>query len=112
VLYRRLNVGFLHWVLAGLRKMRTPPLSLAPFGSIILYFTMMFILIYTGLGLGDLIFQQIIKMPAAWDIYFRYGLVGILGLGAGLVISLYKQRDGRYLLATGFLIGGIVFLLK
>jgi mannose/fructose/N-acetylgalactosamine-specific phosphotransferase system component IIC len=112
VLYRRLNVGFLHWVLAGLRKMRTTPLSLAPFGSVILYFTLMFILIFTGLGLGDLIFQRIVRMPPEWDVYFRYGLVGILGLGAGLVISLYKQRDDRFLLATGFLIGGIVFLLR
>jgi hypothetical protein len=72
----------------------------------------MFLLIYTGIGLGDILFVRIPILPVFWDEYFRYGLIAILGIGVGLVISLYKQKDDRLLLAIGFLLGGIVFLLK
>jgi len=111
VMYRKLNVNFFNWSRTGLVNMNTRPLDLAPFGSILLFFILIFILIFSGLVLGDIIFSQIYLLPPEWDAYFRYGLMGILGLGTGLVISLYKQKDSRYFLAAGFLIGGIVFLL-
>jgi PTS system mannose-specific IIC component len=111
VFYRKLNVNFLNWTLNGLNKMQVSRLSLAPFASVLVFFILMFLLIFTALGLGDLIFSRITMLPAYWDEYFRYGLISILGLGAGLVISLYKQKDDRLLLAIGFLLGGIVFLL-
>ncbi len=112
VLYRKLNVHILNWVLNGLKKHRIVPFNLAPLASILVYFSLIFILIYVSLTLGDLIFEQISLLPEAWNNFFRYGLVAILGLGVGLVISLYKQKDNRILLAIGFLIGGIIFLVK
>ncbi len=112
VLYRKINVQILTWVLNGLKRMKMAPLNLAPFSSMLIYFGLMFILIYISLVFGDLLFDQIKNMPVAWDDYFRYGLVAILGLGVGLVISLYKEKDDRLLLAIGFLMGGIVFLIK
>jgi mannose/fructose/N-acetylgalactosamine-specific phosphotransferase system component IIC len=112
VFYRKLNVNFLKWTLNGLAKGRSDRLSLAPFASLMVHFILMFLLIYTGIGLGDILFARIPILPVFWDEYFRYGLIAILGIGVGLVISLYKQKDDRLLLAIGFLLGGIVFLLK
>jgi len=112
VMYRKFNVNLLNWVLNGLKRVKLLPLNLAPFGSILVYFTVMFILIYISVTVGDVLFKQISNIPVAWDDYFRFGLVAILGIGVGLVVSLYKQKDDRFLLAIGFLLGGIIFLIK
>lgn len=112
VLYRKINVYILNWVLNGLKKHRMAPFNLAPLASILIYFSLIFTLIYVSLVFGDLIFEQITMLPEVWDNFFRYGLVAILGLGVGLVISLYRQKDDRFLLAIGFLIGGIIFLIR
>ena len=111
VMYRKLNVHFFNWSRKGLINMNSRPLDLAPFGSILLHLILMYTLIFIGLVFGDIIFSQISLIPPEWDKYFRYGLMAILGLGIGLVISLYKQKDSRFLMLSGFLIGGIVFLL-
>jgi len=72
----------------------------------------MFILIFLAMIVGDLIFTYVLKIPLEWDRYFKYSVMALVGIGAGLMLSMYKERKNQFLLGMGLLSGSIFFLLK
>jgi mannose/fructose/N-acetylgalactosamine-specific phosphotransferase system component IIC len=111
VAYRKLNIRLLNTVHHKIEGGHTSILNIIPFISIFVHFLMMCVLISLSLYLGDLIFPFIHKLPAHWDVYCRYGVIGTLGIGAGLVLTLYQENQaGKYIL-LGILIGAAVFYI-
>ena len=72
-------------------------------------YIMMFVLITIMLYVADVIFPYLHQTPLSWDTYFRYGVIGILGVGAGMVLTLYQEKEATRYLLIGLIIGAIVF---
>ena len=111
VAYRKINVRLLNTVYQEIERGHISVLNFIPFVSILIHYIMMSILIITMLYLGDIIFPYLNKLPLTWDIYCRYGVIGILGIGAGMVLTLYQKQDATRYLVFGFVIGALVFYI-
>lgn len=111
VLYRKINVKLLDNVLTHIDRGQIGFLNTIPFVSISIHYVMMFILILVMLTVGDLIFPNVDRVPRIWNAYCRYGVIGILGIGAGMVITLYEQKKANRYLAAGLLLGTIIFYI-
>jgi mannose/fructose/N-acetylgalactosamine-specific phosphotransferase system component IIC len=111
VVYRKINVKLLDNVLSHIDRGQIGVLNRVPFVSISMHYIMMFFLIMITLSLGDLVFPSIRRVPVIWDSYCRYGVIGILGIGAGMVITLYEQKKANRYLAVGLLLGAIIFYI-
>lgn len=111
VIYRKINVKLLNNVLVHIERGQIGFLNRVPFMSISLHYIMMFILIFIMLSLGDMIFPMARRVPLVWDAYCRYGVIGILGIGAGMVITLYEQKKANRYLAVGLLLGTLIFYI-
>jgi PTS system mannose-specific IIC component len=111
VMYRKINVKLLNRVSREVERGHIAVLNIVPFVSISMHYMMMFVLIISMLYIGDLFFPYFTYLPQKWDLYCRYGVVGIFGVGAGMVLTLYQEKNANRFLALGLLIGAIIFYL-
>ena len=111
VVYRKINVRLLNGVLAQLDKDRINVLNLVPFISIFIHYLLMSLLILLSLSVGDKVFPYLARLPAGWDDYFRYPVIGILGVGAGMVLTLYEEKEKNVYMIIGIILGAVIFYL-
>ena len=112
VFYRKMNQLVLQKVLAYARKDKLNIFSGLNFVALIFHYILMFTLILLALLIGDIIFSYIIKIPLEWDKYFKYGVMALIGIGAGLILSIFKEKKHHLLLTAGLIIGCLLFVIK
>ena len=112
VLFRKANQYFLHKVLALARKGKLNVLNVINYLGLIFHYSLMFILITLAMFFGDLLFGYILQLPVEWDIYFKYAVMSLIGIGGGLVLSIFKEKKYQLLIAAGLVIGCILFVIK
>jgi hypothetical protein len=82
-------------------------------GAILFHLVVMFLLFMVALILGDILFSFLFLVPLGWELYFSYGVTAILGIGVGLALPMYKERNCRFFILLGIIVGSIIlFLLK
>lgn len=111
VLFRKVNVRLLHKTHSGLAKGNCNILSIINLEAIIIHFILMFLLITISLMIGDYLFSVSTYIPLTWEIYFKYALTATLGVGAGLALTIYKEKNCRILILGGILFGGIILII-
>jgi len=112
VFFRKSNHYFLKRVLLFARRGNLSTLTLINYLALVFHFLLMFILIFLAMHIGDLIFSYVLKLPMEWDKYFKYSVMALVGIGAGLMLSMYKERKNLFLLGMGLVSGCIFFFLR
>ncbi len=112
VFFRKSNHYFLKKVLSFARRGNLSTLTLINYLALVFHYLLMFILIFLAMYVGDFIFKYVINIPLDWDKYFKYSVMALIGIGAGLMLSMYKERKNLLLLGVGLISGYIFFLLK
>ncbi len=112
VFFRKANQYFLHKVLTLARKGKLNFLNVINYLGLIFHYTLMFVLIALAMYLGDFLFTYVLKIPVEWDKYFKYVVMSLIGIGSGLVLSLFKEKLYQQLIAVGLVIGCILFVLQ
>ena len=84
VMYRKINVKLLNRVTRKIERGHIGVLNIVPFLSISIHYMMMFLLIIIMLFIGDLFFPHLQKLLQRWDLYCRYGVIGIFGVCSGI----------------------------
>jgi mannose/fructose/N-acetylgalactosamine-specific phosphotransferase system component IIC len=111
VLFRKANQYILHKVLALARRGKLNVLNVINYLGLVFHYSIMFILIAAAMYLGDYLFRYIIQIPIEWDKYFKYAVMSLIGIGAGLVLSIFKEKLYQQLIAAGLAIGCILFVI-
>jgi mannose/fructose/N-acetylgalactosamine-specific phosphotransferase system component IIC len=111
VLYRKMNIYFLEKVLHLATKGNLGILSLINLLALVFHYTIMFLLIFIALFLSDYLFRYVIYLPQSWEIYAKYGLISVLGIGIGLVLTIFNENNFRYFILGGLLLGIFIFFL-
>jgi PTS system mannose-specific IIC component len=112
-LFGKTNVKFLHYALARLDRGDSHVLGRINIGSILFHFVVMFLLFMVALILGDILFSSLSLVPIVWESYFSYGVTAMLGIGVGLALPMYKDRNCRLFILFGIIVGSLIlFLLK
>jgi mannose/fructose/N-acetylgalactosamine-specific phosphotransferase system component IIC len=112
-LFGKTNVKFLHYALTRLESGDTNVLGRLNIGAILFHLVVMFLLFMVALILGDILFSFLFLVPLGWELYFSYGVTAILGIGVGLALPMYKERNCRFFILLGIIVGSIIlFLLK
>ena len=112
VLFRKANQHVLQKVLAFARRGKLNILNVINYLGLLFHYTLMFILITLAMYLGDFLYNYIQYIPIAWDEYFKYAVMSLIGIGAGLVLSVFKDRLYQRLIMVGLVIGCLLFVLK
>lgn len=112
VFLRKSNQYLLKQVQIYARKGKTNVLTSINVMAVLFHFTLMFGLIVASLIVGDFLFDYISRFPIAWEKYFKYSVVALVGIGAGLVVSIFKEKKYRLFLITGIVGGCILFMIK
>lgn len=110
-LFGKINVKFLHYALARLKSGDTNVLGRLNIGAILFHFVVMFLLIMVALILGDIVFSFLHLVPLGWELYFSYGVTALLGIGVGLALPMYKERNCRLFILLGIIVGSIIIFL-
>ena len=112
VLFRKANQHVLQKVLAFARRGKLNILNVINYLGLLFHYTLMLILITLAMYLGDFLYNYIQYIPIAWDEYFKYAVMSLIGIGAGLVLSVFKDRLYQRLIMVGLVIGCLLFVLK
>ncbi len=112
VLYRKTNKYLLQKVLVLARKGKLNIFNVINYLGLIFHYSLMFILIVLAMYLGDFLFKYVQNIPVEWDKYFRYGVMSLIGIGAGLVLSVFKEKMYHLLITIGLVVGCLLFVLK
>jgi mannose/fructose/N-acetylgalactosamine-specific phosphotransferase system component IIC len=94
------------------RRGNLSTLTLINYLALVFHFLLMFLLIFLAMNVGDLIFKYVQEIPLEWDAYFKYSVMALVGIGAGLMLSMYKEKKNLLLLGMGLVSGCIFFLLR
>ena len=111
VFYRKKNQFLLQKVLAFAQTGRLNILSVINFVALIFHYLLMLILIVLSLYLGDIMFKYVQKIPLEWEKYFKFSVMALIGIGAGLVVSIFKEKRLKLIIAIGTIVGCILFVL-
>ena len=112
VFLRKTNQYLLQNVLSLARRGKLNLLNVINYLGLVFHYTLMFILIVLAMYLGDFLFKYIVNLPVEWDKYFKYGVMSLIGIGAGLVLSVFKEKMYHLLIAGGLVIGCLLFVIK
>lgn len=103
------NVFFFDKALKSAGKGRLGSISLINFTALFVQFIVLFLLILTGIYIGQKSGAVLLeKLPEVWDYYARYIEYGIFGLGTGLTITMYKTSPKRLIFLSAIFISGIL----
>jgi PTS system mannose-specific IIC component len=113
VLYRKTNTAILHKLLTYIKNDKFKYVNYVTYFSLLYHFVLMFVLIFCTLVLGEFLMKNLHNMiPSSWELIFKYGAIGLLGTGVGMVLSLYKKMTPRMVILFGIIIGnGLFFIL-
>lgn len=109
-LYGKRNVRLLNQTLAQLEKGGHTVLMAVHGKAILFHFVIMMLLITAALIIGDMLFSLLYLVPVTWEVYFSYGVTALLGIGIGLILPMYKERNCRLLILSGVVIGSLIVL--
>ncbi len=112
VFLRKSNQYLLQNVLSFVRRGKLNLLNVMNYLGLVFHYTLMFVLILGAMYLGDVLFKYVLNIPLEWDRYFKYGVMSLIGIGAGLVLSIFKEKMYQLLIACGLIIGCILFVIK
>ena len=112
VFYRKKNQFLLQKALAYAQKGRLYILSSINFIALIFHYTLMLILIVLAMYLGDIIFKYVQQIPLEWEKYFKFGVMALIGIGSGLVLSIFKEKKFKLFIAIGVVVGCFLFVLR
>ena len=110
VLYRKINVKLMQKLLYKAKMGYFFRLSRINLTALFLHYVLMFILITIALFCGDILYGFFESIPADWEQYFRYGSIGIIGIGVGLILPLYREKSNLVFIIIG-LVAGIFFFM-
>jgi PTS system mannose-specific IIC component len=112
VLYRKTNTTILHKLLKYIKKDKFKYVNYVTYFSLFFHFVIMYVLIFCTLIFGEFIMRNLHNLlPSSWEIIFKYGAIGLLGIGVGMVLSLYKKTTPRVVLLFGIIIGNGLFFI-
>jgi mannose/fructose/N-acetylgalactosamine-specific phosphotransferase system component IIC len=111
VLHRRSNSIIFHRVYNQLQDGRSGVLGFTVFSAIMLHFILMSGLILAALSLADLLIPLLEQVPGTWDRFFNYGMAAVLGIGCGLIMTIFKEKGCKRMIALGTLTGIILFIV-
>ena len=109
-LYGKVNIKLLNNTLVQLEKGNPMVLGAVHGRAILFHFIIMLLLITAALTIGDLIFSLFYLIPLKWEACFSYGVTALIGIGIGLILPMYKERNCRFLILSGIVIGGLILL--
>ena len=109
VLFRKANQHVLHKVLTLARRGKFNVLNVINYLGLLFHYSLMFFLIALSMYLGDLLFEYVVRIPVDWDRYFKYAVMSLIGIGAGLVLSIFKEKLYQLFIAVGLVIGCLMF---
>jgi mannose/fructose/N-acetylgalactosamine-specific phosphotransferase system component IIC len=112
VFYRKTNQLFLKKVLEYAKQGKLRYFTIINMIALFFHYVLMFVLIVVAMYLGDFLFKHVLIIPAEYDKYFKYGTMAIIGIGVGLVLSIFKEKKYRSFLITGLIAGCIIFYLR
>ena len=112
VFYRKKNQFLLQKAIAYAQKGRLYIFSGINFIALIFHYTLMLILIVLAMYLGDIIFKYVQQIPLEWEKYFKFGVMALIGIGSGLVLSIFKEKKFKLFIAAGVVVGCFLFVLR
>jgi PTS system mannose-specific IIC component len=112
VFSRKSNQYFLKKTMDSARKGNLAMLTVVNYLALVLHYLLMVILIYLAMLIGDIFFIFVTKIPAVWDDYFRYAVMALIGIGCGLMLSMFREKKYHFFLVAGLLAGSLFFILK
>ncbi len=107
--FRKFNTFLLQKVIVYIKKGNLHTLSAINIIALVSHYILMFIFILVSINLGDLLFSYLYLLPAGRDVYFKYTIYIILGIGIGLVAPVFIESYSKYYLIAGILIGILIF---
>jgi len=106
---RMSNVFTLNRVLKQIAKYRFNSVQFSIVWALLFNFLILFLVIITGVFSGQFVFQEIINRASySWNEYARFTEIAVLGAGAGLTLTMYKDRKSYLILAAGIILYVIV----
>jgi mannose/fructose/N-acetylgalactosamine-specific phosphotransferase system component IIC len=111
VIHRRLNSTIFHRVYAAVQNGHSSVLGFTVFSAIMLHFILMFVLIFTALSAADLLFPFLKIIPANWYKFFDHGMAAILGIGCGLILTIFKDKGCKRMITMGAILGIVLFYI-
>jgi mannose/fructose/N-acetylgalactosamine-specific phosphotransferase system component IIC len=112
VFFRKTNLLFLNKLLPYARKGKLNVLTLINFTALVFHYTLMFALIVLAMYLGDFIFNYVSQIPVEWDKYFKYSVLALIGIGAGLIFSTFKEKNYQLFISIGIITGCLLFIIR
>ncbi len=112
VIFRKTNLLFLNKLLPYARKGKLNVLTLINFTALVFHYTLMFALIVLAMYLGDIIFNYVSQIPVEWDKYFKYSVLALIGIGAGLILSTFKEKKYQLFISIGLITGCLLFIVR
>ena len=112
VLSRKSNRYFLNKIVDYTRNGNLATLTVINYLALIFHFLLMFVLIYMAMIIGDILFKQVIRLPAEWNGYFKYAVFALIGIGSGLTLSIFREKKLRIFIIAGLVAGSLFFILK
>jgi len=109
VLHRRTNSTIFHHIYSAVQSGHSGVLGLTVFSAILLHFILMFGLIFVALSLADIFVPLLERVPGTWERFFNYGMAAVLGIGCGLIMTNFKEKGCKRMIALGTLTGIILF---
>jgi mannose/fructose/N-acetylgalactosamine-specific phosphotransferase system component IIC len=111
VLHRKANSIIFHRVYRYVQDGRSGVLGITVGSAVLLHFLLMFGLILAALLLADQIIPLLERIPGSWEHFFNYGMAVVLGAGCGLIMTIFKEKGSKRLIALGILLGVLLFMV-
>jgi len=111
VVHRRLNSTIFNRVYSAVQNGHSSAVGFMVFSAILLHFLLMFALIFAALSLSDLYIPLLKRIPASWYKFFDHGMAVVLGIGCGLILTIFKDKGCKRMITLGIVIGIILFYI-
>jgi mannose/fructose/N-acetylgalactosamine-specific phosphotransferase system component IIC len=111
VMHRRLNSTIFHRVYNAVQNGHSSAIGLMVSSAIMLHFLLMFALIFSALTLSDLFIPFLKYLPSGWYEFFDHGMAVVLGIGCGLILTIFKDKGCKRMIALGFVWGIVLFYI-
>jgi len=108
---RTWNVSFINKAITNAGNGKLGAIRSINIQALTLHFSISFLMISGSVFLGFIIFRDMLGLvPHEWNNYIRFIEICLLGIGAGLTFSLYKNKKLLPWLGISAIIGIIIFI--
>jgi mannose/fructose/N-acetylgalactosamine-specific phosphotransferase system component IIC len=111
VINRRINSLIFHRVYSAVQNGHSGVLGFTIFSALVVHFFLMAALIFTALVVSDVCIPLLEGVPAGWYRFFNMGMAAVLGIGCGLILTLFKEKGFKRMISLGAVIGIILFFI-